>query len=43
MGDRYAVDKNRNGVNFQITLIESEEIERYNLEHGKSFSALDMR
>jgi len=42
-GDRYVVDKNRKGDDYQITLIESEEIDRYNVEYGKSFSALDMR
>lgn len=43
IGDRYVVDQNRKGDDYQVTLIESEEIARYNLEYGKSFSASDMR
>jgi len=43
VGDRYVIDLNRNGDDYRVTLIESEEIERYTLEYGKSFSASDMR
>ena len=42
-GDRYSLAQNRKGVGYQVTLIESESIQRYNQDYGQSFSASDMR
>lgn len=42
-GDRYGLPDNRKGDDYQVTLIEVENINRYNKEHGESFYAIDLR
>lgn len=42
-GDRYTLPDNRKSDLYQVTLIEVENINRYNKKHGESFCAIDLR